>query len=339
MAVANGLGLIDLKGDNDLLLTELENNLISKRILFQKIYQLPKSRMAGCKDKLINIPIHEEDVINTIKNLPRTPSEAGLLEVKLKRKLEYKNDHKKEYVNPSKIYKALDFLKLQGHPSYQFFDNIESYEERCQAEDPVGHNIVFYVENGEEEIVDLQDHFVKGEDLDVRMLLSEEDKELLDEIEYVKKDPIRKFQFDYDKSVCLVDKFPEAAISDNPKEVSFAPGEGKVPENILMTDDWDIDAFPIKHPDGKNRIHQNRDRKLSDQYYMVQRLRNNDSRFASDPSYAFACAAYLEKKQLQRNVNVSFMRGKKTSTGSYSLEDGFSVFDKIKNTPSYWRQA
>ena len=66
------------------MLTELENNLIAQRVLFQKIFQLPKSRMAACKDKLINIPISEKDVLNTVQSLPRTPNEAGLLEVKLK---------------------------------------------------------------------------------------------------------------------------------------------------------------------------------------------------------------------------------------------------------------
>ena len=302
MSVYNGLALVDLHGDKDLNLTELENNLIAKRILFQKIYQLPKSRMAGCKDKLINIPINDEDVYNTVKNIPRTPREAGLLEISLKRKLEYKNNHKKEYINPSKIYRALNFLKLKGHPSYQFFDDITGYEERCQSEDPVGHNAVFYVED---EIADFEDQLEKNEDshLKVRALLSEEDRELLDEIEYITKDPVRKFQFDYDRSVCLVDKFPEAAVSDNPTEISFAPGEGKVPENILMTDKWDIDAFPMKHPDGKNGLNEDRIRKLSHQYYIVQRLRNEDQRFSSDPSYVFACASYLEKNQLQRNIS------------------------------------
>ena len=47
--------------------------------------------MAACKDHLINIPISSEDVANTMQNLPRTPDEAGLLEVKLKRKLDYEN--------------------------------------------------------------------------------------------------------------------------------------------------------------------------------------------------------------------------------------------------------
>ena len=90
-------------------------------------------------------------------------------------------------------------------------------------------------------------------------------------------------------------------------------------------------------------MHKERERRLTDQYHFVQRLRNKDTRFSSDLSYLFAAAAYLEKKQLQRNINVSFQRGKKTvsATGqhSYSLEDGFSVFDKISNTPAYWKTA
>ena len=99
----------------------------------------------------------------------------------------------------------------------------------------------------------------------------------------------------------------------------------------------------MKYPDGKNGLHQERERRLTDQYHFVQRLRNKDERFSSDPAYVFASAAYLEKKQLQRNVNVSYNRGKKNVSLSgektYSLEDGFSVFDKISNTPSYWKTA
>ena len=58
----------------------------------------------------------------------------------------------------------------------------------------------------------------------------------------------------------MVDKFPEAAVTENQgeKSISFAPGEGKIPENILMTDNWDIDAYPMKYPDGTNGQHQKR---------------------------------------------------------------------------------
>ena len=99
----------------------------------------------------------------------------------------------------------------------------------------------------------------------------------------------------------------------------------------------------MKHPDGKNNLHQTRDRKLTDQYYFVQRLRNKNTRFSIDPAYTFASAAYLEKKQLQGNINVSYLRGKETRSkdgvSTYHLEDGFSVFDKISNTPKYWKNA
>ena len=346
MARANNLSLVKLDDDPDLNLTELENNLIAKRILFQKIYQLPRSRMAGCKDKLINIPIHDKDVLNTFENLPRTPKEAGLAEIKLKRKLEYKNFHKKQFVNPEKIYKSLDFLKKKQHPGYLFFDDIDVYESRCNEEDPKSHNLVFVYEDGIEKIVDIDEYMENLLKNEKNKLEDGKEKTELDDKEDDKKnDPARKFQFDYDKSVCMVDKYPEAAVSENLDDGchAFAPGEGKVPENILMTDDWDIDAFPMKHPDGKNGLHQQRDRKLTDQYYFVQRLRNKDQRFSTDPAYVFAAAAYLEKKQLQRNINVSFQRGKQSisSTGqkTYSLDDGFSVFDKISNTPAYWKTA
>ena len=108
----------------------------------------------------------------------------------------------------------------------------------------------------------------------------------------------------------MVDKFPEAIADDGQAKeinnVSFAPGEGKVPENILMTKNWDIDAFPMKHPDGKNGLDQQRERKLSDQYYFVQRLRNKDDRFSSDPAYTFASAAYLEKKTITEKYQCFF---------------------------------
>ena len=268
MAAANGLQVLPID-DEELSLTELESNLIAKRIMFQKIYQLPKSRMAACKDHLINIPICSDDVINTIQNLPRMPNEAGLLEVKLKRKLEYDNSHQQSYIDPKRIYKALGFLKSKGHPEYQFYDDYNVYVKKYQVLklNPIDDQYT-------EKIIEL-DEYIKN--LEKEKEKSSEEFSDEDE-EYIKKDVIRKFQFDYDTSVCLVDKYPEAALkepaSNGGKDISFAPGEGKIPENILTTKNWDRDTFPMKHPDGKHNLHQSRERKLTDQYYFVQRLRN-----------------------------------------------------------------
>ena len=115
MLVCNGLEII-CQDDPDLQLSELENNLIALRIMFQKIYYLPKSRWTGLKDRVINIQIEKESLMNTIEKLPRLPAESGLVEVKLKRRIEYKQSHKREYVDPNKIFKALEYLRSNGHP-------------------------------------------------------------------------------------------------------------------------------------------------------------------------------------------------------------------------------
>ena len=95
LCIYNGLGVDPLESP-DMKLTELENNLIARNIIFQKIHKLPKSRWSGTHDRLVNVPVGPQDVLNTIESLPRTPAEAGIIPiipVKLKRKLEYKTTH------------------------------------------------------------------------------------------------------------------------------------------------------------------------------------------------------------------------------------------------------
>jgi hypothetical protein len=109
-------------------LTELSSNLIARNIQFQKIYQLPKSRYTGIKDKIINVPVPEDSVLHTVTSLPRTPNEAGLIGVELKRKLEYSNTHHKaQLIDPNQIYKAMEYLKKAGNPYYQFYDDFHTY--------------------------------------------------------------------------------------------------------------------------------------------------------------------------------------------------------------------
>ena len=111
--------------------------------------------------------------------------------------------------------------------------------------------------------------------------------------------------------------------------------------NFLREKDWDIKAWPSLHPDGKYGLHHKRNRNLSDQKYFVQRIRNKDRRFEENPGYVFAAASYIEKQKLQSNANISFCRGKKTSTNQgteYTLDDPFTVFDNMKNTPKYWQK-
>ena len=164
MCANNGLE-VDKLEDQDLKLTELENNLIARNIIFQKLHKLPKSRWSGTHDRLVNVPVGPQDVLNTIESLPRTPAEAGIITiipVNLKRKVEYKNTHLAQMIDTRKIFKYLEYLRKLGHPSYKFYDDYETYEQRCQTEETAGSKLVF--PEAEAEIDDLEVYLIRLED-------------------------------------------------------------------------------------------------------------------------------------------------------------------------------
>ena len=164
------------------------------------------------------------------------------------------------------------------------------------------------------------------------------------EEEYEKKDSIKKWQFAYNSSICFSNNYPEINYQDEMLDnISIAPGEGKLPSNILQEMDWDIKSFPCLHPNGENSLHTKRKVKLSDQDYFAQRIMNKDLRFANNPGYVFASTAYVELKQISSRKGIAFQRGRKSLSNdgmaTYSLDDPFSVLDNIKNTPKYWQKT
>ncbi len=366
MSYKNGLELYDIdKHGNDLKLKEVEVCLVAQNAIFQKIYLLPRSRWSAIKDKIVNVPIPLETVEQTAKSLPKTPKEARLIPVKFKRKLSYKNTHKEEFVNPDKIVQALKIFRTLGHKYYTDISIDENYNERCQNEDPEGHSVFVdqtVLSNSEsdqgeddsdkESVVDAeqQEEIKKRtEEEEIAELTAKENQE--DEEYYRKNDPIRKFQFDYNNTLCLTESNPGAFVnienttepetiktteagndsennttapsdSDENSEVtkkskdnadmslSFAPGEGQIPTNILKETDWDIKTWPHLFPDGNYGLYHERERKLTNLQYFQQRILNHDLRFANNPSYVYGAVQYVEKQQLERNVNISFLRGK-----------------------------
>ena len=330
MSIMNELHLTNiLEGGN---LTELENNLIAQNINFQYIFCLKKSRWAATKKQMISVPVTVDKILDTIQQIPRLPRDAGLVQVKLKRKRIYERSHKKEYINPEKIFKVLHYLKKMGHPYYQFYEDFKTYKNRCKIEDDDGHSLLF--ENDEKSNEPEQE-----DDID--------DSQESD-IEEEHANPIRKHQFDYNSNTCMTNNYPEMFIDNNgnqigTKQLEFAPAEGNYPTNLLKEKDWDIKSWPALLPDGKFGIHYKRKVRLTDQQYFEQRLLNKDPRFSKSPGYIFAAAAYIEQKQLSSKANISFMRGKKTTnsegTSQYDLDDAFTTFDGVRNTPKYWQKV
>jgi hypothetical protein len=139
----NKLGMLDISTMEELCLTGLENCLIARNILFQKFVQLPNSRWTATKDQIVNIPIFEQDILNTVESFPRTPEQAGIIPVRLKRKLEFKNNHIEQFISTKKIFEALKTLKKLGNKYYQFVPDLEDYKNKCQNLDPEGFNLLF----------------------------------------------------------------------------------------------------------------------------------------------------------------------------------------------------
>ena len=195
---------------------------------------------------------------------------------------------------------------------------------------------------------DINDEILKrsdtGKDSNDNSSDSDDEAELKDEVEYLTKDPVRKYQFTYNKSICMSNKFPEIDAIDPTKDIEIAPGEGKRPNDIMREKDWDVKSFPHLHnPNGSNGKDQERKTRLTDHNYFIQRILNLDQRFARSPAYIYAAVAYIEKKQLQRNINISGTRGKRVECNdggiTYELEDGYTVLDDVKNTPRYWKKT
>ena len=67
-------------------LTNLEKQFIVKNLVFMKIRNLPKTRMEALNDRVINIPIQDDNIAKVVNTLPRSESNSGMVNVKLKKK-------------------------------------------------------------------------------------------------------------------------------------------------------------------------------------------------------------------------------------------------------------
>ena len=88
-------------------LCQLEQKLITQRLPFMQICNLPKGAQKGIQGPVVNVPSNLDTLVTT---LPRLPSDAGLVQVKLKRKLQYKGHSIYQCINPSSVQKGLQYL-------------------------------------------------------------------------------------------------------------------------------------------------------------------------------------------------------------------------------------
>ena len=87
-------------------LTPLEERLISPRIPFMQIRELPRGGQPSMHGNSVNVP---SDVNSTVHTLPRLISESQTIPIKLNRTLSYKH-HYQSHVRPKKVLEAAKYL-------------------------------------------------------------------------------------------------------------------------------------------------------------------------------------------------------------------------------------
>ena len=88
-------------------LTCLEERLISPRIPFMQIRELPRDGQLSIHGNVVNVPADVNSIVNT---LPRPINESQTIPIKLKRKLSYKHHYLFQNVRPRKVLEAAKYL-------------------------------------------------------------------------------------------------------------------------------------------------------------------------------------------------------------------------------------
>ena len=109
--------------------TPLEERLISPRIPFMQIRELPSGGQLSIYGNVVNV---RADVNSTVSVLPRPINESQTIPIKLKRRRGYKHRYQFQNVRPSKVLEAARYLvrnsEILKNEGIQVIDNYETIQ-------------------------------------------------------------------------------------------------------------------------------------------------------------------------------------------------------------------
>ena len=336
-SVMNGLQLQETDQqlrEQNLMLTDIEAAMVAPLVAYQIIRKLPKSQWGNLHNTSILVPIKPDTITETLGKMPRTPSGAGLIPVKFKRKVSYENSHYNQKVDPEKLFSFLRKVKEHGNPFYDDVggeeeeetnsdrtDILEEFKQKCKMSDKRGSKFVYDSDD------DSSDDEAEEE---TELSKAERETEELREKEEEENDVIKKFQLPYNTTVGLMDNSPEIIV---------APGEGQKPVNSLVVKHWEVKAFPhLFNPDGSGGYDDERKYPIRLQDYIKTRLLSVEARFRQTATYLFAVCSHLESRRISSNIAMVGRRGKESvidGQTTYQLEDAFKVTANVPNGPDY----
>ena len=331
--------------------------------------------MKCMQSKVVNIPLHNDDLIRNVNVLPRNIDQSGLIQIRVKRKLEYKTNMYEGFIRPEIVTQALQYFIMLKNPAYD--DVVFNENARLTFNEDTPH-----LEINENDVPDdihlKPDVEARNAKSDTSLESSDSDTMSLDKAEtssdsmdsnYSNTMAVDKAEASSDsemqiadeesdkvfvESTVLTDINPERLVQANIAGKNFkqkdklnilntAPGEGKIPSGGFHNiPNWDRDAHPCLHPSGKYCKNSERPIALTNQQYIVQRCLNKCRQWAESATWVFNNCYEHERKQLSDQINISMQKGKVTDNPDgftktlHHLEDGHAVFQKIPGSGRYW---
>ncbi|CAC5400691.1 unnamed protein product [Mytilus coruscus] len=279
-SIANKMGFP--QRPKELNLYPLEERLLSLRIPFMQIRQLPRGGQLSVKGNVVNVPV---EVQPTINSLPHTLEKSGTISVKLKKKLEFKKCDFSENVRPFAVICALHYL-MRTSDLYKS-SGIEINEDW----------ITEIAKINEEETQNEKNSTEQEDNQDQND--SEDDSDHFSEVD--------ENETHVGNTDTLLDHIPD----DNPlcdTGLTFAPGEGQRPISLYSDPDAEYLSFPTifcgqRRPD-------NKERSVSVHYTDIVKweLRSMDRRVAQSVPNIFFKLKKIQLKNISDKVNLALRR-------------------------------
>ncbi len=317
LAVINGLKFPDKPPE--LYLHPLEERLISLRIPFMTLYELPRGGQLQMQGSVVNVPV---DIAPVVQSLPRTLDNAATVPIKLKRKLSYKKCVYHQNVRPMAVLAALHYLMTKDLYKNANIDIDENWMKEF-----LGQNYQGTSSNTTDEDEDDYDDDTDG-----------------------KSDTFSEVDPD-ETSAGNQDSMLEEQNIDHLRTLSFAPGEGKSPMSLFQDKDAEFLSFPTTYC-GERMIYTNYENENEElPYSELSRweLRAVDRRVANSVPHIFFKAKKLQIEQIARKGTLAMKRvqskgniytagqilDESTKSEITRLDEGYYIFRTIRNSPPY----